>query len=239
MKNPRLNAVSALVVFILLYCAAGAGTHFLGGFLHGYLHLQGVRQRAALTLSMSVLLLWAMFLIVYLILRLRGQTLESIGWRGAAPWRGWLAAIVLLILYAGLTLAGPLRNAPYLSDWSLFRVITALAAGLSAGICEETIFRGFLMTQSRDAGLPVVGQILLSGLLFGLAHAGWGGLTGHVSMAALVGSVGTTFVLGVLFAVVYVMSRRSLLPVVVAHAGIDLLIEPWLILYALRGGFAA
>jgi membrane protease YdiL (CAAX protease family) len=187
---------------------------------------------------MSVLLLWSMFLIVYVILRLRGQTLEYIGWHGSAPLRGWVSAIVLLVLYGGFMLAGPLRNAPYLTDWSLFRVVTALAVGLSAGICEETIFRGFVMTQSRDAGMPAVAQILISGLLFGLAHAGWGGMTGHLSTAALVGSVTSTFVLGALLASIYLLSRRSLLPVIVAHVGIDLLIEPWLILYALSGGFA-
>ena len=70
------------------------------------------------------------------------------------------------------------------------------------------------------------------------AHAGWGRLTGHVSMAGLIGAVGSTFVLGVLFAAVYLLSRRGLIPVAVAHAGIDCLIEPWLILYALSGGFA-
>jgi hypothetical protein len=41
----------------------------------------------------------------------------------------------------------------------------------------------------------------------------------------------------VLFASVYLLSGRSLLPVAVAHAGSDLLIEPWLIVHALGGGF--
>jgi hypothetical protein len=63
-------------------------------------------------------------------------------------------------------------------------------------------------------------------------------MTGHLSTAALVGSVTSTFVLGALLASIYLLSRRSLLPVIVAHVGIDLLIEPWLILYALSGGFA-
>jgi membrane protease YdiL (CAAX protease family) len=236
-KN-TLGAGPALALAALAYCALSAGVNLLHELLSAQLHLQGVRQRAGLTLSMSVLLLWSMFATVRLVLRLRGQTFADIGWRRSAPLRGWVAAMALLVLYGGLMLAGPLRGAPYLSDWSAFRITTALGSGLSAGICEETLFRGFVMTQSRDAGMPLVVQILLSALLFALAHAGWGRLSGHVSMAALIGTVGSAFVLGVLFAVVYLSSRRGLMPVAVAHAGIDCLIEPWLILYALSGGFA-
>jgi len=237
-KN-TLGAGPALALTALAYCALSVGVNLLHELLSAQLqHPQGVGQRVALTLSMSMLLLWSMFATVRLVLRARGQSFADIGWRRSAPLRGWAAATVLLVLYAGLMLAGPLRSAPYLSDWSAFRISTALGAGLSAGICEETLFRGFVMTQSRDAGMPVAVQILLSALLFGLAHVGWGRLTGHVSVAALVGSVGSTFVLGILFAAVYLLSRRGLMPVAVAHAGIDCLIEPWLILYALGGGFA-
>jgi membrane protease YdiL (CAAX protease family) len=99
------------------------------------------------------------------------------------------------------------------------------------------MFRGFVMAQARDAGLPVVAQIALSAILFGLAHIGWGAITGHINVGALLGSVGATAILGALLASVHVLGRRSLTPVMVAHGAIDIAIEPWLMLLAFAGAF--
>ena len=237
MTKRTLSAGPALALFLLAYCGVYAGVHFIGAFLNDRLHPQSVNDKAGLALAMSVVLLWTELLVAFLVLRLRGQTFADIGWLKSASLSGWLAAACLAALYIGVMLAGPLRDAPYLSDWSLFRIATGLGAGISAGICEEAIFRGFVMTQARAAGLPVVVQVLFSAVLFGLAHAGWGSLAGHFNPIAFMGTIATTSAAGALLAIVYILSRRSLMPVILCHAVIDLVIEPWLVLYALGGGF--
>jgi hypothetical protein len=45
---------------------------------------------------------------------------------------------------------------------------------------------------------------------------------------------GLTFVLGVALATTYVIGKRSLTPVIISHALIDILIEPWLLLSFFR-----
>jgi membrane protease YdiL (CAAX protease family) len=91
------------------------------------------------------------------------------------------------------------------------------------------------MTQARDAGLPVALQVILSAVLFGLAHVGWGGLTGHLEIWPMIAAMAATMILGALLAVAYLASRRSLMPVIAGHAAIDMAIEPWLLLFMVSG----
>ena len=41
---------------------------------------------------------------------------------------------------------------------------------------------------------------------------------------------GLTFLLGIALAMTYVIGKRSLTPVIISHALIDVIIEPWLLL---------
>ena len=237
MRKPMLRAGEALTLFVVVFAGVYWGIHALRSLVMPYLHLDGAREKVLFTATVSIVLLWTELAAMLVVLRLRGQTLADLGWRKRASLWGWLFAIVLALLYAGLMLFGPLRTQPFLSDWSFFRIATALGIGITAGICEETIFRGFVMTQARDAGLPVAGQVALSAILFGLAHVGWSEMSGHFNIGALLGSVAATAVLGGLLAIIYVVGRRSLMPVMVAHGAIDMAIEPWLMLFALAGNF--
>jgi membrane protease YdiL (CAAX protease family) len=237
-RRPWLGAVPALVLFVIIFAGIYWGIHVLSALATPYFHLDSPREKTAFSVLTSIVLLWTELAAMLLVLRLRGQTFADIGWRKRASIWGWSAAIVLTLGYAGLMLLGPLRSQPILSDWSFFRIATGLGVGITAGVCEEAIFRGFVMTQARDAGLPVIVQVALSALLFGLAHIGWGTMTGHINVGALLGSIGATAVLGALLGGVYVLGHRSLTPVMAAHGAIDIAIEPWLMLFALSGGFA-
>lgn len=86
---------------------------------------------------------------------------------------------------------------------------TFLALAVTAGICEEFIYRGFAMAVFARAGLPNWNVVLLSSVLFGLAHLyqGRGGLLG-------------TTILGALFGAARIGSD-SLLPVILWHAAVD------------------
>lgn len=92
-------------------------------------------------------------------------------------------------------------------------------ASLTAGFCEELLFRGFLLWLFQ----PVVGlwlAALLSALLFGAAHAyqGWSGVI-------------RTGLLGLVFTAI-VLLTGSLWPAIVLHAAVDAMggVVAWLIL---------
>ena len=87
---------------------------------------------------------------------------------------------------------------------------------LTAGICEEYIYRGFALTViERAAGGYAAAGIIGSSLLFSVAHL-YQGRRGVVS----------TFVLGGVFGISRTVTG-SLLPAVVAHACVDLLAGLW------------
>ena len=93
---------------------------------------------------------------------------------------------------------------------TMLELLSYIGLALTAGICEEFLYRGFAIAAFLRAGLPVWGSILLSASLFGLAHLyqGRGGLAG-------------TLLLGILFGAARI-GYGSLLPVVAWHAGVDL-----------------
>jgi uncharacterized protein len=89
------------------------------------------------------------------------------------------------------------------------------------------------MTELKWSGFGVPFQVIASGILFGIAHAGWSLFSEKVNWPALLGSVAATTIVGLLYAIASVASRRSLTPVIAGHVIMDVLIEPWLDLSAL------
>jgi membrane protease YdiL (CAAX protease family) len=85
-----------------------------------------------------------------------------------------------------------------------------LFLALTAGICEEFIFRGFVMAAFLRLGMAAWQVVLTSSLIFGVAHLYQGK-----------GGIGGTAILGIIFAVVR-LAYYSLLPVIVWHATLDI-----------------
>jgi membrane protease YdiL (CAAX protease family) len=111
---------------------------------------------------------------------------------------------------SGSPLRGPLQAlAEHILPQSPTELIPFMALALTAGICEEFLYRGFAMAAISRAGLPSAVVILLSSVLFGLAHL-YQGRAGFFS----------TMVLGILFGVSRA-ALSSLLPVIAWHVGID------------------
>jgi membrane protease YdiL (CAAX protease family) len=226
----------ALLAVALIYVLAQVAVRALKPMLADLFRPETLHAKVLFQIGCSAVFLWVMFAAVTLTLRAQGRRLSDIGWGAKAAWPGWLMALLVVAFYAGMLAVGPMRSAPLFSDWSLFRIGSALTVAVTAGICEETLFRGFVMTEARSAGLNVFGQILLSAALFGLAHFGWGGLGGGgFNLATAIGAAVSTAILGALLAATYALGGRSLTPVILAHGLIDLIIEPWLMLYALQG----
>ena len=109
-------------------------------------------------------------------------------------------------------LLAPYEKLAYLLPERPIEMVLFSGVAISAGICEEVIFRGFLLRylQSVPWGLPLEWGLLASSAIFGLAHFGQG-LKGML----LTGFIG--FLLGSL----YLASGSLLLPILV-HTVIDL-----------------
>lgn len=65
-----------------------------------------------------------------------------------------------------------------------------LALAVTAGLCEEFLYRGFAMAALTKAGLPPWGVVLISSILFGLAHLyqGRGGLVSTLVIGTVFGT---------------------------------------------------
>jgi membrane protease YdiL (CAAX protease family) len=84
-----------------------------------------------------------------------------------------------------------------------------LALAATAGLCEEFLYRGFAMAALTRAGLPTWSVVLLSSVLFGLAHLyqGRGGLI-------------STLVIGTVFGTARI-AYDGMVPVMVWHFAVD------------------
>ena len=122
----------------------------------------------------------------------------------------WLVALLLLGIFSRLLhIDAHGRDMQFLLPHGLMEIILWLALSLSAGICEEAIFRGYLQRQFMALTRNTPAGILLSAVTFGAAHAYQG-----FRRAILIGLFGAMF--GIL-----AYWRRSVRPGMIAHAWQD------------------
>ena len=91
------------------------------------------------------------------------------GWLSAdvAP-TGWIPALVVGAAFTfGACRLPSVRANPVTFSWLK---VLGLAVAISAGFCEEAIFRKLLMDYLAGDGVGLVLQVLASGLAFGLVH---------------------------------------------------------------------
>lgn len=174
----------------------------------------------------TIAMQWTLLGVVWLGIRRRGYKLRDLTGK---PWKSvedalldvaiaaafWISAALVLVAAARL-----MRFAPKLEDarkaLEFIAPSNALELGiwvllaLTAGICEEIIFRGYLQRQFAAVSRSVVAGILLSAALFGASHAYEGGQ--RMILIALLGAM-----LGTL-----AVWRRSLRPSMIAHAWQDI-----------------
>jgi uncharacterized protein len=84
-----------------------------------------------------------------------------------------------------------------------------LGLAVTAGLCEEFLYRGFAMAALTRAGLPVWGVVLSSSVLFGLAHLYQGR-----------GGIFSTLVIGTVFGAARI-AYDGLFPVMLWHFAVD------------------
>ena len=177
---------------------------------------------------------WLFVLGVVFVLRQRQLSLKNIGvWR-VGNWRAWVFAL----FFAALAIGGNLRflprmNVPISSAFFPhgFHLAAALMMGITAGFCEEVLFRAFLMTEFANAGYGKVAQVLVPGVAFGLSHAGYL----NQGFLPWLGIVVPTAFLGMMWGVAYLMGRRGLVPAIVAHFLNDATALPWISFFMVTG----
>jgi membrane protease YdiL (CAAX protease family) len=112
-----------------------------------------------------------------------------------------------LLAHVGLDVdADSARTVAKIGPHGALEVVLWILVSISAGICEEFVFRGYLLRQfAAWLGGPVQG-LLASAFVFGLGHAYQG-----------IGPVLTIMVHGISFGLVALLTRR-LVPGMLAHA---------------------
>ncbi len=145
---------------------------------------------------------------------------------GAVSPTAWGAATAVAILYvAWAATLLPVRY--YLFRLDLLKALAVFAA-LLAGVVEEVVFRRLVMDWLFERGYGIAPQIIASAVGFGAVHLFWG----VRRLAAGINAFLSTTILGAALACVYLLSDRSLAPVVIAHCIISGLIEPGLVIAA-------
>jgi membrane protease YdiL (CAAX protease family) len=83
----------------------------------------------------------------------------------------WILAAIVGIVYVSYTLKAIPFIASMQREISLFKLLGILAA-VVGGIVEEVLFRRWVMDTLMFRGFASVTQVIISGIAFGLAHAG-------------------------------------------------------------------
>ena len=187
-------------------------------------------QRFVFWLSGGVVVEWLFVIGLWFALRSRGLSFRDLGvWR-LGTWPAWVVALI----FAALSIGSNLRLLPRMHipiSYAFlphgFHLLAALAMGITAGFCEEVLFRAFLMTQFANAGYGKAMQVLMPGLAFGLSHAG------YLNQGFLVwlGIMLPTAFLGMIWGIAYLLGRRSLVPTLVAHFLNDATALHWIIFF--------
>jgi len=148
-----------------------------------------------------------------------------------APALAWILATITAIahvLYTMKVIPMVLVKQKEISWFKLLGILSALAA-----IVEEVFFRRWTMDMLMSRGVTPILQVIISGIVFGLAHYSWILARGDFKFA--IPAILSTSVLGIFLAIIYLVGGRNLGPCIFAHGIINLIIEPWLMLSSVSG----
>lgn len=185
-----------------------------------------VAERFLLSLLGGVMAEWVFVIALWLLLRRRGRSFRELGVWSFGTWSGWVIALAFAALSIGSNLRFLPRMGIPISNAFLptgFHLVASLMLGVTAGFCEEVLYRAYLMTEFARAGYGRVMQVLIPGTAFGLSHAGFLNL----GFMPWLGIMLPTALLGMMWGVAYLLGRRSLIPTIVAHFLNDATALPW------------
>jgi uncharacterized protein len=174
----------------------------------------------------SIFYEWGMAYWVWAGVHWKGGTLRDLtggrwtSWRGVAldvaiaipfwvvwEFTAWFMSMVVERMKTATT--------PYQPPTGFLEVFFWILLSVSAGICEEIVFRGYLQRQFQVATRSIAAAVIIQGVCFGLVHVyqGWKHVIVIVALGILYGAL--------------VAWRRNLRASMVAHAWSDIY-EGWL-----------
>jgi len=226
-KPTQIASWIHLVGFLLIgVCVASSGALLQqagGGPANGQLASHSI----AIHVYLAVLVMdWALFYYCWAGVHRGGGSLWSLS---GGRWTSWksVATDIGIVLpfwvlwegaaYATSRFLGPstAKTVDSLLPESLLEVTVWIATAITAGICEEMVFRGYLLRQLHALGGSIALAVAGQGVVFGLFHwyQGWK-------------SVVVISVLGILYGLLAAW-RKNLRANIVAHAWSDIW-EGWL-----------
>ncbi len=193
--------------------------------LRRLLALDRVSSKVKISLyATTIAFQWALVSVVAWRAFARGLTPTELGLARADSWHLMFPSLIGAVVLGGLhwlnlrrvgRMEGPAPAlmksiASRILPGSLLEFLPYLALAVTAGVCEEFLYRGFAVAALLRVGLPSWLVVLLTAILFGLAHTyqGRSGVAGTSLMGLVFGG----------FRVLY----ESLLPVTVWHATVDI-----------------
>lgn len=217
-RTTRWKGFAWLVGLVLAFFGVGA----LSGLVVTWLHLPAIP--AVFVGQLGIMLIAVLFPL------LDGGGFHPLGLTGS--WKGYDPAVIFGILVfhvvgstitallMGSAATGEMEGQAVMKLFNQFNqyspgtfILLAFGMALSAGVGEELLFRGYLISRLERLGVGAFGAILISALSFGMAHWSGYGLLPSVSKAITFG-VPT----GLFF-----WYRRSLGPMIVTHFLLDFL----------------
>jgi len=208
-KRPVAPLWHLLCVFLLV----GA---WVGLSLHPRHHLFGNIPPHIAGYLLVIVVEWFIFAFIWFGLRVQGVPFASLFGEMSTNFRKVLrdVGIAIVYLFVANFVLGVLgfllhvtqnQAVKQLLPHTPAEIAIYLIVCITAGICEETIFRGYLQRQFGAYTKSAAAGALIQGILFGLAHAyqGW-------KMIVIIAVYGCMF--GAL-----VLWRRSLSPGIVGH----------------------
>lgn len=175
----------------------------------------------------------AMLTIVYVGLRLRGQTWAHLGLKFGKPRREAVVRTLLqslvvcaaagaVFLMGAVAIAG-IAGMPEKADMSSYNYLyhnlplligTLIGVYIVSSFGEEVIYRAFLITRIQELGsggkTAQVLAVLISAAVFGSVHFDWGPL-----------GMAQTGLVGLVFAIAYLKVKRNLWVNILAHGYMD------------------
>ena len=176
----------------------------------------------------------AMLLIVYLGIKLRGETWKDFGltFKLVTFKQGFkvflLSLLVFIIAVAGFIVgsivmanitgipegSADMSGYAYLKDNVGMLILTLFGVYIVSSFGEEVIYRGFLINRISQIGLDTkkarIVAVILSSLIFGFVHYEWGAM-----------GIGQTAFMGLALGICYLKFKKRLWILILAHAYMD------------------
>lgn len=179
--EPVAGPVHTFFLLVIMACVAAAG--YFSMHRYGAAH----HPKRVVFYLITMAWEWIMFGYVYWGLRRRGKFFGNMAgtrWKSAVDFFRdlgiafgfWIAAILVLSLLTSVLHTREMTEAArLLAPRGLLESVLWVAVAVTAGICEETIFRGYLQRQfvAWIHSAPI--GVVLSAVLFGAGHIYQGG----------------------------------------------------------------